>query len=264
MRLDPRLTATALAHLLENAAQYAPAGSTIDVHATRDRRRAGRSRFAITARASRRPTCRTCSSGSIEATRRRRARRARAWACGSRAVCWRSNRAGSGRRTVPDGGAQFTIVVPAGREGIGAGRLADRMTPRSRILLVDDEVAIQRAVGPLLRSRGYDVDDRRHRRGRAQDGRRADAGSDRARSGPARSRRHRSLPARPRDVQGADRRALGAGRRGGQGERARSRRRRLRHQAVWPGGAAGAHSRGAAPRDVGGRCRDRPSSGPAT
>lgn len=31
------------------------------------------------------------------------------------------------------------------------------MTPRARILLVDDEVAIQRAVGPLLRSRGYDV-----------------------------------------------------------------------------------------------------------
>ncbi len=29
MRLDPRLTATALAHLLENAAQYAPAGSPI-------------------------------------------------------------------------------------------------------------------------------------------------------------------------------------------------------------------------------------------
>ena len=32
------------------------------------------------------------------------------------------------------------------------------MTPRSRVLLVDDEIAIQRAVGPLLRSRGYDVD----------------------------------------------------------------------------------------------------------
>lgn len=32
------------------------------------------------------------------------------------------------------------------------------MTRRSRILLVDDEAAIQRAVGPLLRSRGYDVD----------------------------------------------------------------------------------------------------------
>jgi two-component system sensor histidine kinase KdpD len=33
VRLDPRLTATALAHLLENAAQYTPPGSTIDVMA---------------------------------------------------------------------------------------------------------------------------------------------------------------------------------------------------------------------------------------
>jgi signal transduction histidine kinase len=33
-RLDPRLTASALAHLLENAAQYAPPGSTIEVHAS--------------------------------------------------------------------------------------------------------------------------------------------------------------------------------------------------------------------------------------
>jgi two-component system KDP operon response regulator KdpE len=32
------------------------------------------------------------------------------------------------------------------------------MTSRPRILLVDDEVAIQRAIGPLLRSRGYDVE----------------------------------------------------------------------------------------------------------
>ena len=32
------------------------------------------------------------------------------------------------------------------------------MTPVPRILLVDDEVAIQRSVGPLLRSRGYDVE----------------------------------------------------------------------------------------------------------
>jgi two-component system KDP operon response regulator KdpE len=32
------------------------------------------------------------------------------------------------------------------------------MTRNARILLVDDEVSIQRAVAPLLRSRGYDVD----------------------------------------------------------------------------------------------------------
>jgi two-component system KDP operon response regulator KdpE len=32
------------------------------------------------------------------------------------------------------------------------------MTARGRILLVDDELSIQRAVGPLLRSRGYEVE----------------------------------------------------------------------------------------------------------
>ncbi|MEO5822132.1 MAG: response regulator transcription factor [Vicinamibacteraceae bacterium] len=32
------------------------------------------------------------------------------------------------------------------------------MNPTARILLVDDETAIQRVVGPLLRSRGYDVE----------------------------------------------------------------------------------------------------------
>jgi len=34
VRLDPRLTAAALSQLLENAAQYSPAGSPIDVHAS--------------------------------------------------------------------------------------------------------------------------------------------------------------------------------------------------------------------------------------
>lgn len=32
------------------------------------------------------------------------------------------------------------------------------MTPAARILLVDDELSIQRTLAPLLRSRGYDVD----------------------------------------------------------------------------------------------------------
>jgi two-component system sensor histidine kinase KdpD len=36
VRLDPRLTAAALSHLLENAAKYSPAGTPIDVHASVD------------------------------------------------------------------------------------------------------------------------------------------------------------------------------------------------------------------------------------
>ena len=42
--------------------------------------------------------------------------------------------------------------------GRGRDRSAGRMTSPARILLVDDELSIQRALTPLLRSRGYDVD----------------------------------------------------------------------------------------------------------
>ena len=47
---------------------------------------------------------------------------------------------------------------PRSCTGIDIADFADMTTPHSRILLVDDEVSIQRAVGPLLRSRGYEVD----------------------------------------------------------------------------------------------------------
>ena len=100
VQLDPRLTATALAHLLENAAQYAPAGSAIDVHAgvtgeglvdpgsgPRPRHRAGRPAASLRA---------------LLPGRRRpgRALRAPAWGSGSRGSSWRRNRARYGRRIV--------------------------------------------------------------------------------------------------------------------------------------------------------------------
>src|SRR5690349_4591359 len=46
----------------------------------------------------------------------------------------------------------------ASRSRSDAGRFTDAMSHRPRILLVDDETAIQKSVGPLLRSRGYDVE----------------------------------------------------------------------------------------------------------
>ena len=80
------------------------------------------------------------------------------------------------------------------------------MTARPRILLVDDEVAIQRAVAPLLRSRGYEVEVA----GTGADALRmvdaASARPDRARPRPAGYRGHRGLPAHPRAVRRADRR----------------------------------------------------------
>src|SRR5205823_8535826 len=52
------------------------------------------------------------------------------------------------------------IPVHARRAGGNArrGGAGDHMTRPARILLVDDETSIQRAVAPLLRARGYTVE----------------------------------------------------------------------------------------------------------
>ena len=48
VRLDPRLTATAIAHVLENAAQYSPAGSPIEIGARVVRQRTRWCRYTTT------------------------------------------------------------------------------------------------------------------------------------------------------------------------------------------------------------------------
>ena len=260
VRLDPRLTATALAHVLENAAQYAPAGSAIDVARACRQRRPDDHACAITVRASRRPICRRLFErfyrGDADAAR---ARRAPAWACRSRAVCWPPSTAASGRRIAPDGGAEFTIVVPAREPKVPGMTLRRRASCSSTTRSPSSD-----ALGPLLRTHGYDVEMASAGSAALKLRRRARARSDRARSRPARSRRHRSLPAHSRDVEGADHRPVGARRRGRQGPRARSGRGRLRHQAVRTGGAAGAHPRRAAARACRTHARNRAVCGPAT
>ena len=245
VRLDPRLTASALAHLLENAAQYAPSGSTINVRASLTDEG-----LAISVRDHGPGIAPTDLPHLFDRFYRGDAAKARASGTGMGLWIARGLLAAEQRPRVGGESSGRRRGVHDGDSGLGEGRRHRRvagrqMTARSRILLVDDEVAIQRAVGPLLRSRGYEVDIA----GTGADALRMvaehRARSDRAGSGTAGSGRHGSLPARPSRVSSADRRALGARRRGGQGQRARSRRRRLRDQAVWSRGAAGAHSRGA-------------------
>ena len=113
VRLDPRLTAAALAHVIENAAQYAPAGSAIDITARVARRRPD----------ARRPRSRPRHLGgrSAEAVRALLSRRcdegprppAPGWACRSRAACWPPSTAASGETMPPTAAREFTIVVPA-------------------------------------------------------------------------------------------------------------------------------------------------------
>lgn len=112
VRLDPRLTATALAHLLENAAQYAPPDSTINVDAslTDD---------GLVVRV------RDHGPGIAPADlphvfqRFYRGDAAKARASGTGMGLWIARgllAAEHGRiwaENCPDGGAQFTIIVPA-------------------------------------------------------------------------------------------------------------------------------------------------------
>jgi two-component system sensor histidine kinase KdpD len=112
VRLDPRLAATALAHLLENAAQYAPAGSAIGVSA-----RVADHALTIQVR-DRGPGIAPADMPRLF-ERFYRGTAARTRTSGSGMGLWiaRELLAVEGGRVwaenSPDGGALFTIVIPA-------------------------------------------------------------------------------------------------------------------------------------------------------
>ena len=111
VRLDPRLTATALAHLLENAAQYSPSGSTIEVSV-----RLPDEGLTITVRDHGRGVSTADLPHLFERFYRGSEAKSRASGTGmglwivrgllavEHGQVWAENH--------PDGGAQFTIVVP--------------------------------------------------------------------------------------------------------------------------------------------------------
>ncbi len=116
VRLDPRLTATALAHLLENAAQYSPAGSTISVNAS-----VTGDGLVIQVR-DHGPGIATADLPHLfdrfyrGAAAKTRASRAPAWGCAIARGLLAVERGRIWAENGPDGGAQFTIVVPATTE----------------------------------------------------------------------------------------------------------------------------------------------------
>lgn len=112
MRLDPRLTATALAHLLENAAQYAPEGSGIQVSA-----RAADDGLTVRVR-DRGPGIAAADLPRLF-ERFYRGDAAKARTSGSGMGLWIARELLAVERgrlwaeNCPGGGAQFTLVVPA-------------------------------------------------------------------------------------------------------------------------------------------------------
>ena len=153
VEIDPRLASSALAHLLENAARYAPDGP-IDVRGWTDGGRPAGSRSAIAGPGSSRPSSSGSSSRSIAAN----SSGMRIPGTGMGLAITRGLVAADGGRVwaenVAPHGACFTIADP-GADAAGRGRGADVMA--ARILIVDDEPSILATMAPLLRGRGYEV-----------------------------------------------------------------------------------------------------------
>ena len=140
------------------------------------------------------------------------------------------------RRFVESMGGELVLDDTPGGGVTATIRL--QVAPMTRVLVVDDEPQIRKALRLNLVARGYEVElaasgeEALVAAGQSQARRRA------ARPRPARDRRRRGDRGDPRLVRRAHRRAVGTRRRTRQGRRPRRRRRRLRHQAVRHRGAA--------------------------
>jgi two-component system sensor histidine kinase KdpD len=120
VRLDPRLTAAALAHLLENAARYSPAGSAIDITA-----RVTGEGLAVDVRDHGPGISPADASRLFERFYRGGAASGGGAGTGLGLSIARGLLAAEGGRVwaenCADGGARFTIVVPAAAKSAAAG-----------------------------------------------------------------------------------------------------------------------------------------------
>jgi two-component system, OmpR family, sensor histidine kinase KdpD len=119
VRLDPRLTATALAHLLENAAQYSPAGSAVQVTGW-----AGHDRLVLQVRDHGPGIAQADLPHLFERFYRGTAAKSRTSGTGMGLWIVRGLLAAENGRVwaenCADGGTQFTLTVPAAAQGVTA------------------------------------------------------------------------------------------------------------------------------------------------
>ena len=239
IRADAAQLERAFANLLENSARHSrrPPGlgprarrrpADPRAHrrprARRPRRRAGAHLRAVLPRAGR-PTTATA---------------ARAWGWPSSAASSRPTAGACGSSRCPARARASSSSCPL--------EPARRMSDRPRVLVVDDERQILRALKVILREAGYE----------AIEAATVEEALDRAAVRPPDAaivdlvlpdgERHRAVPAPARVDVDADHRAQRDRRGGREGRGARGRRRRLRDQAVRPARARGAARRRAAPR----------------
>ena len=129
-----------------------------------------------------------------------------------------------------------------------ARREPHRAALAPRVLVVDDEPQIVRALKVVLREAGFEAVPAETASRGARPRRGAPAGGGDRRPRAARRRRRRGDAQAARVERDADPRALGGGRGGAEGEGAGGRRRRLHHQALRRARAGRAAAGGAAPR----------------
>ena len=269
-----------LANLIDNALHYSPPGSGV--------RRPGGARGDRASPPRRRPRAGPAgggAGGALPAVPARRARAAAAPGSASRspAASRRRTAAGCGRRTSRPAGTSCSRCrsrcgrrcgrerrSPPARSRGGnhvspASPLLCRLwgnlpvpphplhahragCPMSRVLVVDDEPQILRALRTSLRGAGYEVETAETAEDALAALAREPAGRRRPRPRAPGRQRHRRLPRAAHVEQRARDRPLRRRRGGREGGRARRRRRRLRDEAVRDRGAARAAARGAPAR----------------
>ena len=190
VEVDPQLTSAAITHLVENAAQYSPDDTAIDIDALVTDEGL---RIAVTDRG---PGLEPKELDKLFEPLFRGARaRQLAPGTGMGLAITRGLLAAEGGRVWAENvaraarGSRSTCragCAPSTAAGIG------RMT---RILVVDDEPSILAAMVPLLQARDYDVVDGDHGPCGARIGGAAPAAAGDSRPRPARPRRRRGLPA---------------------------------------------------------------------